>query len=383
MRSIAAGEFAAMNEPASGPGRNPLTMSRRALLGAGTAALLGTLFPAPGIAGATGGVREVVVPISRLALQTGDALPSWNDGPRKQALLNFVAAATDDKTEAFVPVAERIATFDMDGTLWIEMPLYIQSTFVVETIKAAAPDHPEWKTTRPFATVLADDREALTSFANADWQALMGAAHEGMTIDQYLATAAEWLASAKHPRFDRLYTELVYQPMLEVMAYLRQNNFRTYIVSGSGQESMRAFADPVFGVPPEQIIGTTFQLAYAMGNNGIPVMRIESAVLMDDNNEGKPQDISLIVGRRPVAAFGNSGGDQQMLEWTDVGNRAKLMMLVHHDDAEREYAYGPAGGLPDTSVGTLTQALMDEATKDGWVVVSMKDDKGRISPFPA
>jgi hypothetical protein len=193
-----------------------------------------------------------------------------------------------------------------------------------------------------------------------------------------VADAAGWLAATKHPRFDRLYTDLVYEPMLDVMAYLRQNDFRTYIVSGSGAEFMRAFAESAFGVPPEQVIGTTFELTYAMGDNGVPTITIDEAVLLDDNNAGKPQDIAIIIGRRPAAAFGNSTGDQQMLEWTGAGERATLMMLVYHDDPVREYAYGPAGGLPNTHIGTFTEALMDEANERGWFVISMKDDWGRI-----
>jgi hypothetical protein len=206
----------------------------------------------------------------------------------------------------------------------------------------------------------------------------MGVTHAGLTIEEYVADAAGWLAATKHSRFDRLYTELVYEPMLDVMAYLRQNDFRTYIVSGSGAEFMRAFAESAFGVPPEQVIGTTFELTYAMGDNGVPTITIDEAVLLDDNNAGKPQDIAIIIGRRPAAAFGNSTGDQQMLEWTGAGERATLMMLVYHDDPVREYAYGPAGGLANTHIGTFTEALMDEANERGWFVISMKDDWGRI-----
>jgi phosphoglycolate phosphatase-like HAD superfamily hydrolase len=355
-----------------------VTISRRTLLG-GAAALLASLAAArTDAAAAARWAFGVNIPSTPLAALTGDPLPSWNAGPRKQAILDFVAAATNEQTVDFVPVPERVATFDMDGTLWIEMPLYTQSTFTVESVRAAAANHPDWKTTPPFAAAIAGDREAMAKFSNADWQTLMGATHAGMTLDEYITTAAQWLASQTHPCFDRLYTELVYQPMLEMMAYLRANDFRTYIVSGSGQEFMRAFAEPVFGVPPEQVVGTTFQLTYQMGSDGAPVMLIESAVLMDDNGPGKPQDIALMIGRRPVAAVGNSGGDQQMLEWTGAGERARLMMLIHHDDAEREYAYGPAGGLPNTGIGVFTEALLDEANQRGWFVVSMKHDWKQI-----
>ena len=357
----------------------PWVLNRRRVLGAATAAVVGALYPTTRGAASGAGWQEVWIPSPRAA-QAGDPLPSWNDTPRKHAILDFVAAATDEATEDFVPVADRIATFDMDGTLWVEMPLYAESTFTVERIKMLAPDHPEWKTTQPFAALLSGDMDAIATFSNADWQAVMGATHAGMTVEEYGAASAEWLASARHPRFDRLYTDLVYQPMLEVMAYLRQNGFRTYIVSGSGQEFMRAFADPVYGIPPEQIIGATYVTTYQMGSDGVPVILIESAVLMDDNNAGKAEDIELMIGRRPTAAFGNSTGDQQMLEWTGAGSRATLMMLVHHDDAEREYAYGPAGGLPNTGIGVFTDALMTEAGDRGWSVISMKDDWNQIFP---
>jgi phosphoserine phosphatase len=365
------------SDPETDTARGALT--RRTLLGAGSAALLGVLLPLPGgQATAIPTAAEVAIAPSHLAMQSGDPLPSWNDGPRKQAILDFVAAATNEGTTDFVPIPDRVATFDMDGTLWVEMPLYVQSTFSLDRIKAMVPEHPEWQTTPPFDAVFSHDEAALVTFSNNDWQQIMGVTHAGLTIEEYVADAAGWLAATKHPRFDRLYTELVYEPMLDVMAYLRQNDFRTYIVSGSGAEFMRAFAESAFGVPPEQVIGTTFELTYAMGDNGVPTITIDEAVLLDDNNAGKPQDIAIIIGRRPAAAFGNSTGDQQMLEWTGAGERATLMMLVYHDDPVREYAYGPAGGLPNTHIGTFTEALMDEANERGWFVISMKDDWGRI-----
>lgn len=368
-----------MRDPLPKATRARSSLTRRTLLGAGAATLLGSLLPLGSSARiAAGNALEVSVPASRLAMQSGDPLPSWNDGPRKQAILDFVAAVSDEGTTDFVPVPDRIATFDMDGTLWVEMPLYVQSTFSLARIKAMIPEHPEWQTTPPFDAVFSHDEAALVTFSNSDWQAIMGVTHAGFTIEEYVADTAEWLAATRHPRFDRLYTDLVYEPMLEVMAYLRENGFRTYIVSGSGAEFMRAFAESAFGIPPEQVIGTTFELTYAMGDNGVPTITIDEAVLLDDNNAGKPQDIAIVIGRRPVAAFGNSTGDQQMLEWTGAGDRATLMMLVYHDDPVREYAYGPAGGLPNTHIGTFTQALMDEANERGWFVISMKDDWGRI-----
>ncbi|HET7056166.1 MAG TPA: HAD family hydrolase, partial [Thermomicrobiales bacterium] len=351
------------------------TLSRRTLLGAATAAALGALSTRGSAAAAPGPWGfEIAVTRAHSAALADDPLPSWNDGPRKQAILDFVAAATDQATTDFLPLPDRIATFDMDGTLWVEMPFYTENAFLVARLQALSADHPDWRTTPPFAKVLTSGGEALLTLNDQDWEAIMAASQVGLTMEEYANTVATWIAAAKHPRFDRLYTDLIYQPMLEVMAYLRDNDFRTYIVSGSGQEFMRTYADQVFGVAPEQVIGTTFQVSYEMGNDGAPVIRIDAAPLTDDNFAGKPEDIALFIGRRPAAAFGNSTGDQQMLEWAGAGERATLMMLVYHDDAAREYAYGPAGGLPDTHVGTFTDALMTEAKDRGWSVISMKDD---------
>jgi phosphoserine phosphatase len=371
-----------MHDAASNRAAFRATLSRRTLLGAASAAFLGTLSSGSG-AGALAGrwAQEVVVPTPRLAAQSGDPLASWNDGPRKQAILDFVAAATNEATTDFVPVPDRVATFDMDGTLWVEMPIYTENAFLYDRIKALSADHPDWETTDPFAKVLSSNGDAILSLDDAEWEQVMAATQVGLTIEEYVSLSAEWIASARHPRFDRLYIDLVYQPMLELMAYLRQNEFRTFIVSGSGQEFMRAFADAVFGIAPEQVIGTTFELKYEMGSNGTPAIFIESAPQLDNNFAGKPEDIALFIGRRPAAAFGNSTGDQQMLEWTGGGERAMLMMLVYHDDPVREYAYGPAGGLPNTHVGTFTEALMTEANDRGWNVISMKNDWAQIFPW--
>ncbi len=346
-------------------------VSRRDMLRA-----LGAGFAGLALGAGPGGAlwQEVAIPTSARALQMADPLPSWNEGPRKNAILNFVAACTDEATTAFVPVADRIATFDMDGTLWVEMPLYTESTFTVERIEAIAPAHPEWATTEPFATLAKGDFAEMAKLTNDQWVEVMDASVSGVTVRDYETAAAIWLASAKHPRFDRLYTDLAYQPMLEVLAYLRANEFRTYIVSGSGQMFMRSFAEHVFGVPPEQVIGTGYQTTYEMGNNGAPVIMVDNMMLVNDNFGGKAEDISLFIGKRPAAAFGNSTGDQQMLEWTGGGERATLMMLVHHTDPVREYAYGPAGGLPNTGIGDFSDALMQEAIDRGWFVISMKDD---------
>ena len=364
-----------------GPSPRRPRLTRRALL-ASAAGLAGTLALSTRGALAVAGPGIWEVGIDRtIRAQGDDPLPSWNDGPRKQAILDFVAAATDKATTDFVPVPDRVATFDMDGTLWVEMPIYTENAFNYDRIKALTVEHPDWKTKEPYASVLATDGDALLSLNDAQWEEVMAATQVGLTLEEYLSVVGEWLASAKHPRFDRLYTELIYQPMLEVMAYLRENEFRTFIVSGSGQEFMRSFADAVFGVTPEQVVGTTFQLKYEIESDGVPAIVIEAAPLTDNNFAGKPEDIALWIGRRPAAAFGNSTGDQQMLEWTNGGERAMLMMLVYHDDPVREYAYGPADGLPNTHVGTFTQSLMDEANQRGWQVIGMKDDWKRIFLF--
>jgi phosphoserine phosphatase len=337
--------------------------SRRALLrGAGGLAL--------------GSLLVARVPRQTAAAQN-DPLPSWNDGPAKQAILAFVAAATKEG-DGFVPPEDRIATFDQDGTLWVEHPIYGQAIFAVDRVKAMAPDHPDWATTAPYDAILSGDQKALESFTEQDWAQIIGATHAGMTVEEFQKVVADWAATAKDSRFDQLYTQLVYQPMSEVLDLLRANDFRTYIVSGGGQDFIRSYAEDVYGIPPEQIIGTTFETAYGYGSDGAPTLTKVAKLQLNNNNAGKPQDINLFLGKRPTAAFGNSTGDQQMLEWANAGERAHLAVLISHDDAEREYAYGPAGGLPDTHVGTLTDALMAEARNDGWAVVSMKEDWDRI-----
>lgn len=310
-----------------------------------------------------------------------DPLPSWNDSTAKQAILDFVAAATDEDGDGFVPPEDRITTYDQDGTLWVEHPLYGQAVFAIDRVKALAPDHPDWKTTAPYDAILSGDQKAMEAFTEEDWEKIVGATHAGMSVEDFLAIAAEWAATAKDSHFDHLYTELTYQPMLEVLALLSNNGFRNYIVSGGGQQFIRAYAERVYAIPPEQVIGTTGETTYGYAEDGTPILTKEAKLQLNNNYGGKPQDINLFIGKRPAAAFGNSTGDQQMLEWANAGDRAHLAMLVYHDDAEREYAYGPAGGLPDTKVGTLTEALMTEAKDDGWAVASMKNDWNRIFPW--
>jgi haloacid dehalogenase-like hydrolase len=348
-------------------------LSRRTFVSAGAAAILSTRV---GIAGGEG-----------MAGQTqGDPLASWNDGPSKDAVLRFVKDATDKSSPRYVEPADRIATFDQDGTLWTEQPIYGQAAFALARVAELAPKHPEWKQKEPFKSVLAGDREAMGKFTEADWLEIVAVTHTGMSNEAFAGLVTDWLAKAKAPRFDRPYTDLVYQPMLEVMQYLRANGFRTYIVTGGGQEFVRAYSEKVYGVPPEQVVGSSIVTTY-VDTNDKPVLMREPKVFFIDDGPGKAIGINMFIGKRPRAAFGNSGstdrksGDTQMLEWTQAGDRARLMMLVLHDDAKREYAYGPAAGLPDTHVGTFSQALLTEATKNAWIVISMKNDWKRIFAF--
>jgi len=312
-----------------------------------------------------------------LVLAQNDPLSSWNDGPTKEAVVAFVQQVTDRSSPQFVPPAERIATFDNDGTLWPSHPMYTQLAFALDRIKALAPKHPEWKTKQPFKAVLDNDLKALAAAGEKGMVELVMASHAGMSTAQFEAIVTDWLEKARHPRFKRRYTELAYQPMLEILAYLRENGFKTYIVSGGGVEFMRPMTEQVYGIPPEQVVGSTIETKYEVKDGQPVLMRLPKIDFIDDK-AGKPAGINKFIGRRPIAAFGNSAGDRQMLEWTGAGSGSRLMMLVFHDDAEREYAYGPANGLPDTHFGTFPQALMDEAKKKGWVVISMKNDWKRI-----
>jgi phosphoglycolate phosphatase-like HAD superfamily hydrolase len=309
-----------------------------------------------------------------------DPLGSWNDGAAKRAVMDFVHATTDRTSPDFVPPEDRIATFDQDGTLWVEHPLYTQAMFALERVHALAPHHPDWKTKEPFRSILSGNPEALAHLTEKDWMAIIIATHAGMSTEAFLTLVTAWLATARHPRFNRLYTELVYQPMLEVMDYLRANQFRTYIVTGGGVEFVRAYAQRIYGVPPEQVIGSSIATKYEVVDGKPMLMRLPKPFFVDDG-PGKPIGINMFIGKRPYAAFGNSSGDAEMLAWTQAGAGRRLEMLVHHDDAVREYAYGPGGDLPDTSVGTFPQALIEQAKKGGWTVISMKTDWKRIFAF--
>lgn len=310
-----------------------------------------------------------------------DPLPSWNDGPAKQAILDFVRVTTDQANPKYVPTGQRIATFDQDGTLWVEHPVYAQVIFAFDRVGVLAPQHPEWKTTEPYKSILAGDKAAMAKLTDKELEEVIAATHSGMTVDEFQTAVKDWAAKAKHPHWSRAYTELVYQPMLEVMGYLRSNGYKTYIVTGGGQDFVRAYCGKVYGVPVDQVIGSATESVYAYNKEGSGVLMRSPKLLLDNNFSGKPEDIYLFIGCRPQAAFGNSTGDQQMLEYTQAGDGARLRMIVLHDDPQREYAYGPANDLPETKVGTFTQALYDEAKSAGWSIISMKNDWKYVFPF--
>jgi phosphoglycolate phosphatase-like HAD superfamily hydrolase len=295
-----------------------------------------------------------------------------------------VQATTTQGSPNFVPPAERIATFDQDGTLWVEHPMYTQVMYVLESVPALVKAKPELAKVAPFSTVLEilkGDRAAIAKLTMPDLEKLVAATSTGMSVETFAAEAKKWLSEAKDPRWKKPYTELTYQPMQEVLKYLRASGYRTYIVTGGGQDFVRVYSEATYGIPPEQVVGTAGGTKYGYGKDGKPFLTKEPKLLLNDNNAGKPEGIHLEIGRRPYAAFGNSTGDRQMLEYTKAGTGARLSMLVLHDDAKREYAYGPAQGLRDTKVGTFTQALYDEAKKQGWIVISMKDDWKKIFGF--
>jgi len=315
------------------------------------------------------------------ATHAQDPLPSWNDGPAKQAIVDFVHQTTTAGTIDFVPPAERIATFDQDGTLWVEHPVYSQVVYCFDRVGALAKEKPALKTAEPFKTVLSGDREAIAKLTAKDLEVIATATLTGMSVEQFQAEVKAWLAAAKDSRWKKPYTDLTYQPMQEVLQYLRANGYKTFIVTGGGQDFVRVYSEQTYGIPPEQVVGTATSTTYGYDKDGKPFLTKEPKLLLDDNFAGKPEGIHLMIGRHPFAAFGNSTGDRQMLEYTKAGGGARLAMLVLHDDAKREYAYGPAESLPDTKVGTFTQALYDEAKKGGWTVISMKNDWNRIFSF--
>jgi phosphoserine phosphatase len=303
-----------------------------------------------------------------------DPLPSWNEGPAKQAIIEFVRAVTDKSSPNYVPPEQRIATFDNDGTLWTEQPMYFQGFFALDRVKALAPQHPEWKDRQPFKAILENDRKALLESGEKGAMEVLMTSHAGVTTQEFERIVKDWLATARHPRFNRPFTDLVFQPMLELLAYLRTNDFKTFIVSGGGVEFLRAFSEERYGIPPEQVIGSSIVTKFEV-RDGRPVLVREPKLDFIDDGPGKPVGIQKFIGRRPLAAFGNSDGDLQMLQWTAAGEGRRFMLLVHHTDGDREWAYDH-----QSFVGRLDKALQ-EAQKRGWTVVDMKKDWKRVFPF--
>ena len=316
-------------------------------------------------------ISILTLPLAQLSAE--DPLPSWNDTSPKQTIIAFVEKVTKEGSADFVPVPERIATFDNDGTLWSEQPLYFQAFFAIDRVKALAPEHPEWKEKEPFTSILKGDMKGLPASGESGLIALLAATHTGMTTDEFEKTVTDWIATAKHPKTGKLYTEMVFQPMLELLGYLRAHGFKTYIVSGGGIEFMRAWAERVYGIPPEQVIGSTGKLKFEL-REGKPVLVKEPEIDLVDDGPGKPVGIQRAIGRRPTVAFGNSDGDLQMLQWTAAGTGPRFCLYVHHTDAEREYAYDR-----ESHVGKLDKGL-DEAAATGWTIVDMKADWKVIYP---
>ncbi len=302
-----------------------------------------------------------------------DPLPSWNEGAAKASIVDFVVRVTQVGSADFVPVEERIAVFDNDGTLWAEQPMYFQLAFALDRVKAMAPQHPEWSKQEPFASLLQGDAAGALAGGEKAILAIVMASHAGMTTEEFARSVSDWVATAKHPTTGRSYTDMVYQPMLELLTYLRANDFKTFIVSGGGIEFMRAWSEGVYGIPPEQVVGSRGKLKWEMRDTGPVLVKVADIDFVDDG-PGKPVGIQQHIGRRPIFVFGNSDGDQQMLEWTAAGAGARFMGLVHHTDAEREWAYDR-----ESHIGMLDKAW-DEATAKGWTVVDMKNDWKTIYP---
>jgi phosphoglycolate phosphatase-like HAD superfamily hydrolase len=310
-----------------------------------------------------------------------DPLPSWNEGEAKRAIVEFVKATTTQGNADFVPEPERIATFDQDGTLWVEHPMYSQVVYCLERVPALVKAKPELAGVEPFKTVMTGNREAIAKLPTEDLYKILAATLTGMSTDEFQVQVKDWLGKAKDPRWKRPYTDLTYLPMQEVLKYLRANGYKTYIVTGGGQDFVRMYSEATYGIPPEQVVGTAGGTKYGYDASGKPFLTKEPKLLLNDNDAGKPEGIHLMIGRRPHAAFGNSTGDKQMLEYTQAGGGRRLAVLLLHNDAEREYAYGPADGLPASKVGAFTPALYDEAKKSGWVVIRMKEDWKHVFAF--
>lgn len=315
--------------------------------------------------------------------EPGGLLPSWNNGPVKQTIFDFVRATTEQSSPTYVAPGERIAVFDQDGTLWVEQPMYTQVVYCLERVPALVAKRPELRNVEPFKTALSGDREAIANLPLRELEIILAATLTGMTVEEFQSEVSGWLETARHPRWNRTYTELTFQPMQEILRYLQSNAFKTYIVTGGGQDFVRVYAAKTYGIPPEQVVGTAGTTKFGYGRDGKPVLTKEPKLLLNDDKAGKVEGIHVMIGQRPIAAFGNSVGDREMLEYTRGGQGARLAMLVLHDDASREYAYGPAAGLPDSKIGTFTPALYDEARKQDWTVISMKNDWNRVFAFEA
>lgn len=320
--------------------------------------------------------RQSEVPGARSA----DPLPSWNDGPARRSIIAFVDSVTRPDSPAFVPVAERIATFDNDGTLWCEQPVPVQVYFALDRVTAIADQHPEWQNLEPFASLLRGDLEGALAGGEAGLLEVVMATHAGMTTTEFAQIVEHWIANARHPQTGRLYTELTYRPMLELLAYLRVNGFKTFIVSGGGVEFLRVWAERVYGVPPEQVIGSSIRTKFEV-RDGRPVLARLPELNFNNDKADKVVAINHYIGRRPLAAFGNSAGDQHMIEYTLGGDGRRFGLLILHDDAAREYAYGPALGMREPPIGAFPQALLDQAHAAGWTVVSMKEDWNQVFSF--
>lgn len=302
-----------------------------------------------------------------------DPLPSWNTGPTKKAIVSFVEKVTTANSADYVPPAERIATFDNDGTLWGEQPMYFQLYYAIDRVKALAPQHPDWQNTEPFASVLKDDMNSVMASGTKGLLQILAATHSGMTTEEFSDSVSQWIATAKHPKSGKPFSSMIYQPMLELLAYLRANDFKTYIVSGGGIEFMRPWAERTYGIPPEQVVGSSLKMKYEV-RDGRPVLVKLPELDLNDDKEGKPVGIQAHIGRRPVFAGGNSDGDYQMLEWTTAGAGPRFGLIVHHTDADREVAYDR-----ESHIGKLDKAL-DDAKSKGWIVVDMKSDWSTIYP---
>jgi len=315
-----------------------------------------------------------IIGLTSMNLAQTDTLPSWNNGQVKESIIKFVTGVTTQGSPDFVPVAERIAVFDNDGTLWSEKPFYNQFAFIVDRVKEMAPQHPEWREQQPFKAILEGDTETLAASGMEGLLQLTMASHAGMTTVEFAEIVKDWISKAKHPRFNRLYTQLIYQPMLELLTYLRSNGFKTYIVSGGGIDFMRPWTEKVYGIPPEQVIGSSIKTKFEI-REGKPVLVRQAEIDFIDDKEGKPVGINKFIGRRPILAFGNSDGDLEMLQWTQAGDGLTMMAIIHHTDGEREWEYDR-----NSLVGKLDKAL-DIARSQGWLIVDMKKDWRQVFSF--